>query len=296
MSAAGSNYLASRKSCPEINLPASVNLELKANGTNCAVRLINAEAGGNMLFQEPPEPVAGSLELPESGGIILKSGDGRSLGHCDNSFAGFIGQTVEAVLRRAATRIFPACARHNSGTRARHPGFPTDRIAMQRWWFNSSNTLKPSGYNLVTIRSTDVTRATALTAQLKNDGFLRNRWNSAKVANQIVTVTVMFTLVGSIALLVAIGIANTMVMAIYERTWRNRHSQGHARVAKSGRCSGVMEAYCIGFIWGLAYLFFGWLVGLGLNQAIQALFEISRPAHARQAVFRRHPDAGAGSD
>ena len=66
-----------------------------------------------------------------------------------------------------------------------------------------------------------MTRASDLTKQLKSDGFyVQSLEIFVAIANRIVTaITVMFTMIGGIALLVAtIGIANTMVMAIYERT------------------------------------------------------------------------------
>ena len=95
------------KVVPEVNLPSSVGLELNWNGTNQSVRM----SGGDFrpdIFQEPPEAVAGSLELPESGGIVLSQGAVQAAGIATNDFAGVIGQTVETVLRtsRGETQSF----------------------------------------------------------------------------------------------------------------------------------------------------------------------------------------------
>ena len=209
---------------PEVNLPGSVGLELKWNGTNQAVRMSGAEPMGGIFFQGPPEPVAGSLELPESGGIILSQGTAQGFGISSNDFAGIIGRSVETILRtsRGETQSYPLRVQGISQERARNIQVSiADRIAMKNWWFNSTNTLEREGYDFVTIRSTDVTHAIALTAQFRKEGFsVQSLEIVVEVANRIVTaITVMFTLIGSIALLVAtIGIANTMVMAIYERT------------------------------------------------------------------------------
>src|SRR5450631_809205 len=56
---------------PEVSLPNSVELELKWQGTNQTVRMAGNEPMRQNFFQELPEAVAGSLDLPESGGIIL---------------------------------------------------------------------------------------------------------------------------------------------------------------------------------------------------------------------------------
>jgi len=90
------------------------------------------------------------------------------------------------------------------------------------------------------------------------------------VANRIVTaITVMFTLIGSIALLVAtIGIANTMVMAIYERTREIGILKAMGASRGEIRQMFMMEAGFIGLIGGVIGLLLGWLVGLGLNQVI----------------------------
>jgi putative ABC transport system permease protein len=259
---------------PEVNLPGSVGLELKWNGTNQAVRMGGTQPMRGNFFQELPQPVAGSLELPESGGIILSQGAAQALGISSNNFTGLIGQNVETILRtsRGETQSYPLRVQGISQERSRNIQVSiADRIAMKNWWFNSTNALEREGYDFVTIRSMDVTQATALTAQLKHDGFqVQSLEIVVQIANRIVTaIAVMFTLIGSIALLVAtIGIANTMVMAIYERTREIGILKAMGTSRGEIRQMFMLEAGCIGFIGGVFGLILGWLIGLGLNQVI----------------------------
>ena len=259
---------------PEVNLPGSVGLELKWNGTNQAVRMSGTEPMRSGFFQEPPEAVAGSLELPESGGIVLSQGTAHAFGYSSNDFAGVIGQNVETILRtsRGETQGYRLRVRGISQERSRNIQVSiADRIAMKNWWFNSTNVLEREGYDSVAIRAADVTRASALTAQIQKEGFqVQSLEIFVQVANRIVTaITVMFTLIGSIALLVAtIGIANTMVMAIYERTREIGILKAMGASRGEIRQMFMMEAGFIGLNGGVIGLLLGWLVGLGLNQAI----------------------------
>jgi putative ABC transport system permease protein len=259
---------------PEVNLPGSVALEVSANGTNQAVRLGDAQPMRGNFFQELPQPVAGSLELPESGGIILSQGAAQSLGISSNKFAGLIGQNVETILRtsRGETQSYSLRVQGISQERARNIQVSiADRVAMKNWWFNSTNALEREGYDFVTVRSTDVTHAIALTAQFKKEGFgVQSLEIVVEIANRVVTaITIMFTLIGGIALLVAtIGIANTMVMAIYERTREIGILKAMGASRGEIRQMFMLEAGCIGFIGGVFGLILGWLVGLGLNQVI----------------------------
>jgi putative ABC transport system permease protein len=258
----------------EINLPGSVGVDLKWNGTNQPVRMSGGEPMGRNPFQETPKPIAGSLDLPESGGIVLSQGAAQSVGITTNDFAKLIGQNVEAQLRtsRGETQSFNLRVQGVSQERSRTiQASVADRLAMKNWWFNSTNVLEREGYDSVTIRAVDVSRASELTEQLKGDGFqVQSLEIVVQVANRIVTaITVMFTMIGSIALLVAtIGIANTMVMAIYERTREIGILKAMGASRGEIRQMFMMEAGFIGLIGGVVGLLLGWLLGLGLNQAI----------------------------
>jgi putative ABC transport system permease protein len=226
------------------------------------------------FFQELPSPVVGSLELPESGGIVISAGAAQALGISSTNFAGLIGQNVEAVLRtsRGETQGYPLRVQGISEEHARNIQVSiTDRIAMKGWWFNSTNTLEREGYDFVTIRSTDVPRASELTAQFRKEGFqVQSLEIVVQIANRVVTaITLMFMLIGGIALLVAtIGIANTMVMAIYERTREIGILKAMGASSGEIRRMFMLEAGMIGLIGGVIGLLLGWLVGLGLNQVI----------------------------
>jgi len=259
---------------PEVNLPGSVGLELNWNGTNQAVRLAGNGGMRGAFFQEPPEPIAGSLELPESGGMVLSQEAAQSLGISSNDFAGFIGQNLEAILRTSRGEAQRYRLRVQGISRERSRDIQVsiaDRIAMKNWWFNSTNVIGREGYDSVTIRSADVTHASALAAQIKQEGFqVQSLEIFVQVANRIVTaITIMFTLIGSIALLVAtIGIANTMVMAIYERTREIGILKAMGASRGEIRQMFMLEAGFIGLIGGVIGLLLGWLVGFGLNQVI----------------------------
>lgn len=259
---------------PEVNLPGSVGLELQWKSTNQAVRMTGSGAMRGAFFQELPEPIAGSLELPESGGIVLSQGTAKAFGISSNDFAGVIGQYVETILRtsRGETQSYPLRVLGISQDKSRTVDVSiSDRIAMKNWWFNSTNMLEREGYDSISIRATDVTHAVSLTSQFRREGFqVQSLEIFVEVANRIVTaITVMFTLIGSIALLVAtIGIANTMVMAIYERTREIGILKAMGASRAEIRQMFMMEAGLIGLIGGVIGLFLGWLVGMGMNQAI----------------------------
>ena len=66
-----------------------------------------------------------------------------------------------------------------------------------------------------------------------------------------------------------IGITNTMVMAIYERTHEIGILKAMGASSREIRQMFMLEAGFIGLMGGVFGLLLGWLIGLGLNQVIQ---------------------------
>lgn len=271
---------------PEVNLPGSVSLELQWQGTNQPVRMGGGNFRPDLFMQALPEPLAGTLELSAAGGIVVSQGAAAGAGLATNDLAALIGQTVQTVLRtpRGETQGFNLRVQGISAERS--PVIMVsvdDRIAMKNWWFNATNILQREGYDSVTIRAEDVTAANKLSVRLRGDGFqVQSLEIFVTVANRIVTaITVMFLLIGGIALLVAtIGIANTMVMAIYERTREIGILKAMGASGGEIRQMFMLEAGFIGMIGGVLGLGLGWLLGQGLNRVIPVYLRYrDLPAH-----------------
>ena len=180
--------------------------------------------GGPGMWMGSPKPVAGTLDLPERGAIIVSQGTVQALGISSNEWNSVVGQSLETVMHtsRGETQGFILRIQGISSDRSSTIQVSSaDCLAMKSWWFNTTNLLQREGYDSVTIRATDVAQARALLPRLKKEGFqVQSLDIFMEMANRVVVViTVMLAMIGSMALLVtSIGIANTMVMAVYERT------------------------------------------------------------------------------
>jgi len=266
------------KATPEVNLPGSVNLEVKWKDRSQSVRMgggLPRPGPGPGMLPGTPEPVAATLDLPEQGAIILSQGTAQALGIASNEWAHVLGQSVETVLRtpRGETQSFALHIQGISSERSSAvQASPTDCLAMKSWWFNTTNLLQREGYDSVAIRATDVTQARALIPRLRQEGFqVQSMDMFMEVANRVViAITVMLALIGGVALLVAsIGIANTMVMAVYERTREIGILKAMGASRTDIRRLFMIEAGFIGLAGGVIGLLLGWGLGLILNQGIR---------------------------
>lgn len=286
---------------PEINLPGAADLTLDWGGSTQSIRLSSGTPRPNpMALQKVPEAVAGTLDLSEKGGIIVSQATARGAGIPENSLATAIGQPVVIILRspRGETENFGMRVVGVSGDNSKTVRISLgDRIAMKSWWLNKPDVVEREGYDSVSIRTEDVGRANDLSAQLRRDGFMVQSVEAfVTVANRVLNVvTLMFLLVGSIALLVAtIGIANTMVMAIYERTREIGILKAMGASRGEIRQMFMLEAGFIGMIGGVVGLGIGWMLGLGLNQAIE-VYSRSREQPFEGEFFSVTPWLALGS-
>jgi ABC-type antimicrobial peptide transport system permease subunit len=172
----------------------------------------------------------GSLDLPAGRGhIVLSRGTLSALKIDKKQFSSLLGQSVQVVLAapRGEKQSYNLKISGISSQEGRRVEVSTpDRLAMKGWWFDDANLLQKEGYDSVTLRAADVSQAKALVTRLRAENKGKEKLNVQSidaildVANRIfAAVTAMLGLMSSVALFVAfIGIANTMIMSIYERT------------------------------------------------------------------------------
>lgn len=265
------------KVSPQINLPGFVNLEVRWKDKSHSVRMASTAprpGQGPGMSPGTSVPLAGTLDLPEQGGVILSQGTVQGLNIASNEWSRIVGKPIEAVLRtsRGETQSFTLRIIGVSSERSSTiNGSPLDCLAMKSWWFNTSDLVQKEGYDSAAIRANDVTQARALIPRLKSEGFqVQSPEMFMEIANRIViAITAVLGLIASVALFVAaIGIVNTMVMSIYERTREIGILKALGASRSDIRRLFMIEAGLIGLAGGVVGLVLGWGIGLVLNQGV----------------------------
>jgi putative ABC transport system permease protein len=264
------------KIAPQVSLPGSVELEVMWEDKVQSVRINQRlmQSGPPGMFSDVPEAIAGTLELSDQGSIVLSQQIAKALGIEDDQMDEFVGKYVEVVLstsRGESQSFFLLVGGISSEKNNSIAVSVSDCIAMKSWWFNTDNLLESEGYDSVDVRASTVTQARALIAKFREEGYdVQSLDMVVDAANRIVTaVTVMLVMLGSVALLVAsIGIANTMIMAVFERTREIGTLKALGASSSDIRRLFMIEAGFIGLIGGLMGLLLGWAVASILNKGI----------------------------
>lgn len=264
----------------DVYLPVGVASGLKVGNQTVAVGVAGSGLGGGTNrapFQQPPTALAGTIELPATGGSVILTKDSvEDLKIPPSQYASLIGQQAEIILRspRGEQQAFPL---RIIGVSSETTGEPivrvpvADRIAMKSWWFNKPDILKTDGYDLVTVRGTDLNAARLLVTEIKAEGFqVESIELILDLANKVFTViNVMLSSVGGLALLVAsLGIINTMIMSIYERTREIGTLKAIGASRGDIRLMFMIEAGLIGLMGGVIGIVAGWGLGKLLNRVI----------------------------
>ncbi len=143
-----------------------------------------------------------------------------------------------------------------------------DITAYNEWSIGRRINRSKDGYNQVIVKVDDANNVLDVADAINNLGFQAYTPQSflQGINNFFLVLQFIFGGVGAIALLVAaIGIANTMTMAILERTREIGLMKAIGATNRDVLSIFLGEAAGIGFIGGLGGVAFGWLIGQMIN-------------------------------
>jgi putative ABC transport system permease protein len=265
-------------------VPRGMNTYLKVGEEMVRVRVGELIWGFNDPFMKPPELVAGE-ELAEDaqGEIVVSASALEELGYEGQAgFESVIGQEVALALKtpRGDVKTFPfrvvGVLDTSYGAGAGYFGTYTglaDSLALKAWWYDDPDILEHEGYDELVIKAASLNDAIQIVEHLNERDFeVESLKTLLDTTNRIMIIwQTMLGSVGGLALFVAsIGIANTMIMAVYERTREIGILKAIGASPGDIRALFVTEAALIGLVGGVVGTVGGWLLGLGLNEGILA--------------------------
>jgi ABC-type antimicrobial peptide transport system permease subunit len=228
----------------------------------------------------PEEILAGAKDPPEAGGGAVVSAGllaGLALEGADPST--LLGREIDIVLYapRGETQAFPLqIAGIVDRERPTVSLALSDRLELLQWWYNDPDYLLHRGYDEIVVRARSLNDAVQIVDWLSAQGYeVQALKTMLDLANRgMIILQTMLASVGGLALLVAsIGIANTMIMAVYERTKEIGILKAVGAAPGQIRLLFVVEASMIGLLGGVVGTLLGWLLGRGLNWLILRILE-----------------------
>jgi putative ABC transport system permease protein len=143
-----------------------------------------------------------------------------------------------------------------------------DMTAYNEWILGRRINRNRDGYQILTVKATDVDQVLGIADQIKAMGYMADTPQQfvEGINSFYIVLQVVFGGVGAIALLVAaIGIANTMAMAILERTREIGLMKAVGATNRDVLTVFLGEAAGIGFLGGLGGVAAGWSGGQIIN-------------------------------
>jgi putative ABC transport system permease protein len=266
---------------PFLQIPYSVRMTARLDGHETEVSPWGPRpASIPGPFEVPERMLAGQPNPPPEGsGAVVSSGFLEKVGQAGVDPASLVGQQIEIVLHAPrgesqsfALRIDGVVERDVSSVALALP----DRLALLQWWFNDPDYMAHRGYDEILVRARSLNDAVQVLDWLSGQGYeVESLKTMLDVANRgMIVIQTMLASVGALALLVAsIGIANTMIMAVYERTREIGILKAVGAAPAQIRVLFVVEAALIGFLGGVTGTVLGWLLGKGLNRLILVILE-----------------------
>ncbi|GAC1355173.1 MAG: ABC transporter permease [Herpetosiphon sp.] len=260
---------------PEIDLSFGIGSGVSVNNQAPVGVGIASVISFQAPFQQLPTALAGVIRPPKQGEALLYKGALRNLNMTVDQLRPYIGKNIDIVLQnpQGPMRSFPlTLIGISSDDRQRVDIALEDRIAMKSWWLSEPDLINKVGYDSVQARAKDTTAANKLVKEIKAEGFqVQSLETIISLADQVFAViNIMLSSVGGLALLVAsLGIVNTMIMSIYERTREIGTLKAIGASRGDIRLMFMLEAGLIGMMGGVIGLVGGWGLGKILNRVIQ---------------------------
>ena len=261
-----------RSVTPTLDLPYNMEVSLSFADVALPIRLSggfgHSPAGPGM--PAPPEMLAGvALGEGDTQGVTLIEGladqllEGTGLVYED-----LVNQPVTLTVRlpRGETKEFASQivgVESGRGSNTIELGL-AERIEIKAWWYGRPDTLEADGFDMLIVRAVDqlsvpavVDTAESMSLQAQSLGTI------LELANRVLAIMqALLGSVGALALLVAtLGVANTMMMAIYERTREIGVLKALGATSREVRRMFTADAVLLGIIGGFVGVIFGTLLG-----------------------------------
>jgi len=257
---------------PVLNLPSNMEISLSFAKKSLPIRLSGEfdHGPGGPGIPAPPEMLVGvSLGVGDTQGLTLIEGlaeqliEGTELG-----FEDLLNQSIILTIRlpRGETKEFTSRiigVESGRGANSIELGL-AERTEIKAWWYGRPDTLETDGYDMLIVRAIDQLDVPAVleiaeTMELE----AQSLGTILELANRVLAIMqALLGSVGGLALLVAtLGVANTMMMAIYERTREIGVLKALGATSREVRRMFTADAVLLGIIGGIVGVILGTLLG-----------------------------------
>ena len=257
---------------PILNLPRNMEISLSYGEKALPIRLSGEfdHGPGGPGMPAPPEMLVG---------VPLGEGDTRGLtlieGLADQliedtalAYGDLVNQPVTLTIRlpRGETKEFKsqiAGVESGRGSNTIELGL-AERTEIKAWWYGRSDTLETDGYDMLIVRAVDQLKVPAILETAESMELeAQSLGTILELANRVLAIMqALLGSVGGLALLVAtLGVANTMMMAIYERTREIGVLKALGATSREVRRMFTADAVLLGIIGGVVGVILGTLLG-----------------------------------